>query len=98
MFRGWKKEKRSWFCEESQRDLSGRLPLSEAQTGKLLKVTSIKGGRGLCARMAALGIYPGVEMEVVCSGCGSPCLVRIQGGTVSLGSGVAQNILVQGMV
>jgi len=69
-------------------------PLSHARAGGRFRVASITGGRHLCARMAAMGIYPGAEMELVCAGCGSPCLVRIHGGTLSLGAGVSQQILV----
>ncbi len=72
----------------------GALPLSHAQAGKRLKVVGFAGGRHLCARMAAMGIYPGVEMELLCAGCGSPCLVRVHGGTLSLGKGVSNKILV----
>jgi ferrous iron transport protein A len=70
------------------------LPLCNAQAGKRLKVACIDGGRRLCARMASMGIYPGVEMEVLCSGCGRPCLVRVHGGTISLGAGLSDKIMV----
>jgi ferrous iron transport protein A len=57
-------------------------------------VKKIAGGRSLCARMAALGIYPGVEIEVLCSGCNAPCVIRVHDGTLSLGAGVSQKIFV----
>lgn len=41
-----------------------------------------------------MGIYPGSELELLCSGCDSPCVVRVKGGTLSLGKGVSENILV----
>jgi len=44
--------------------------------------------------MAALGIYPGVELELLCSGCGAPCLVKVRGSTLSLGAGVSRKIKV----
>ncbi|MCE5242141.1 MAG: ferrous iron transport protein A [Desulfobacteraceae bacterium] len=75
-------------------DCSSALPLCNARSGRRLKVACIEGGRRLCARMASMGIYPGVEMEVLCSGCGSPCLVRVHGGTLSLGAGVSEKIMV----
>jgi ferrous iron transport protein A len=68
--------------------------LSNARPGERCKVAGIQGGRHLCARMAAMGIYPGVEMEVVCAGCNCPCLVRVHGCTLSLGSGLSNKILV----
>lgn len=69
-------------------------PLCQARAGRRFKVACIQGGRQMCARMASLGIYPGVEMEVLCEGCGSPCLVRVHGGTISLGHGVSDKIMV----
>ncbi len=65
------------------------LPLCNAESGKRVKVACVNGERGLCARMAALGIYPGVEMMMLCSGC-----VRVNGGTLSLGVDISNKILV----
>ncbi|NLI82377.1 MAG: ferrous iron transport protein A [Deltaproteobacteria bacterium] len=72
----------------------GVLPLSRAPQGCRIRVEGIDGGRQLCARMAALGIYPGVEMELLCASCGSPCLIKLRGSTLSLGAGVSEKILV----
>ncbi len=44
--------------------------------------------------MAAMGLYPGVEADVLCSETGSQCLLKINGGTISLGPDVSDNILV----
>jgi ferrous iron transport protein A len=65
------------------------MPLCKAESGKKVKVACLHGERGLCARMAALGIYPGVEMHLLCSGC-----VRVNGGTLSLGKDISDMILV----
>jgi len=81
-------------CSGRSRSAPQEMPLSEAKTGNRVKVKRIEGGRKLCARMAAMGIYPGVEMDLVCAGCGSPCMVRLRGGTYCLGKGVSQKILV----
>lgn len=94
MLKGWKW---GWACPRAhgeQISESIELPLSHVQVGKRVKVKKIQGGRHLCARMAAMGIYPGVEVELLCAGCDSPCLVRVHGGTLSLGAGVSQKILV----
>lgn len=72
-----------------------KLPLSSAPAGKRVKVCGVTGGRNLCGRMAAMGIYPGVEVELLCGGCGCPCMVKVNGGTLSLGAGVSQKILVK---
>ena len=65
------------------------MPLCKAKAGKRFKVSCVHGERGLCARMAALGIYPGAEMQLLCSGC-----VRVNGGTLSLGEDISEKILV----
>ncbi len=65
------------------------VPLCKTKAGKRVKVARVRGERGLCARMAALGIYPGVEMHLLCSGC-----VRVNGGILSLGEDVSDKILV----
>lgn len=94
MFNCWRQREKNPFDAVKSSCCAVSLRLSDAPAGTRLKVASIAGGRRLCARMAAMGIYPGVEMELVCAGCGSPCLVRVHGGTLSLGAGISQNILV----
>lgn len=76
-------------CEKQKRRDCTLTPLCKAKAGKRLKVACVDGERSLCARMAALGIYPGAEMQVLCSGC-----VRVNGGTLSLGKDVSDKILV----
>lgn len=81
-------------CKGGAETKRSGVPLCDAKTGGKVKVACVDGGRSLCARMAALGIYPGVEMQLLCSGCNCPCLVRVHGGTLSLGKGVSDKILV----
>lgn len=69
-------------------------PLSDnLRTGKV-KVCRITGDRKVCGRMASMGIYPGVEADIICPENGGQCLLKVQGGTISLDSEVSQNILV----
>ena len=65
------------------------IPLCKAKAGKRLRVSRVDGERGLCACMSALGIYPGAEMQLLCEGC-----VRVNGGILSLGEDISENILV----
>jgi ferrous iron transport protein A len=67
----------------------GSVPLCKAEAGKTVKVASVRGKREICARMAALGIYPGVELQLLCSGS-----VRVNGGVLSLGRDISDKILV----
>jgi ferrous iron transport protein A len=69
-------------------------PLSKrANTGRV-KVCKVTGDRKICARMASMGLYPGVEADVICAETGSQCLLKINGGTISLDSDVSDNIFV----
>jgi ferrous iron transport protein A len=77
------------LCDRPSNEECARMPLCKAGLGKKVKVACVNGERRLCARMAALGIYPGVEMELLCSGC-----VRVNGGTLSLGKDVSDKIFV----
>lgn len=93
MFRCFRR-KESRCCKSFQELDAQAQPLSAAPMGKRFRIAGIKGGRRLCARMAAMGVYPGAEMELLCAGCGSPCLIKVRGGTLSLGAGVSDKILV----
>jgi Fe2+ transport system protein FeoA len=69
-------------------------PLSQqGKTGRI-KVCKVTGDRIICGRIAAMGVYPGVEADIICSGIGSQCILKVNGGTVSLDADVSENILV----
>ncbi|HDL89832.1 MAG TPA: ferrous iron transport protein A [Thermodesulforhabdus norvegica] len=70
------------------------IPLPEAEPGASVRITRIEGGRRLCARLAHMGIYPGTIMEVISSGRGAPCIVRVRNATISLGRGMSRKIIV----
>ncbi|MDH3348413.1 MAG: ferrous iron transport protein A [Desulfobulbaceae bacterium] len=70
------------------------LPLANSCCGDKLKVCKITGDRASCARMANLGLLPGCELELLCPLRGENCLVKLNGGTISLDEPSAQNILV----
>jgi len=44
--------------------------------------------------MANLGLLPGCELELLCKGNGQQCMVKINGGTISLDASTAANIMV----
>ncbi len=80
----WGKEK----CSESVAPLS-----QKGRTGRI-RIRKVTGDRRLCARMASMGVYPGIEAEVICPENGSQCILKIEGGTISLDNSVSDNILV----
>jgi|GEM_PF-546468 Fe2+ transport system protein A len=70
-------------------------PLSESCCTSSMRVCAVTGDRQTCARMAALGILPGSELEVLCKGGGHQhCMIRINGATLSLDAIAASAIMV----
>ncbi|MCX7822466.1 MAG: ferrous iron transport protein A [Syntrophobacterales bacterium] len=96
LFKSWK-DGCPWLTNPNRFDLpkEGLKPLSVADPGKKFKVCRILGGRSACARLAHMGIYPGVEVELLCGGCNAPCIVKVHNVTISLGHGISQKILVE---
>jgi ferrous iron transport protein A len=81
-------------CFEKKQCRNLIAPLSKrARTGRV-KVCKVTGDRKICARMASMGLYPGVEADVICSETGSTCLLKVNGGTISLDADVSENIFV----
>ncbi|WP_028582947.1 FeoA family protein [Desulfogranum mediterraneum] len=68
--------------------------LAEACSCGRLKVCRVNGDRKNCARMAHLGLLPGTEIELLCKGGGDQCMVKINGGTISLDRSIATQIMV----
>lgn len=72
----------------------GIRPLSETCCHGRVRVCAINGDRKTCAQMANLGVLPGCELELLCKGGGRRCMIKINGGTISLDAPTAANILV----
>ncbi len=81
-------------CLNRRQDNDQVEPLSRKGGGGRVKVCKINGNRKVCARMASMGVYPGAEADIICAENGHQCLLKINGGTVSLDSDVSNNILV----
>jgi len=69
-------------------------PLSTRDETGRIKICKVTGDRTICGRIAAMGVYPGVEADIICSGRGSYCILKVNGGTLSLDANVSENILV----
>lgn len=70
------------------------MPLTESCCNRRIRVCSVNGDRQTCARMANLGVLPGSEMELLCKGGGQQCMIKVNGGTISLDASTASTILV----
>jgi len=78
----------------SQKCPADMRPLSRACRRGKVRVCKVCGDRKNCARMANLGLLPGTELELLCPRRGRQCMVRLNGGTLSLDEPTADNIYV----
>ena len=70
------------------------VPLSLIDSGRKARLHAICAGRGLTARLASMGLVPGVEVEVVNSSAKGPFVVSVKGARLILGRGMVSKILV----
>ncbi len=59
------------------------------------KVVALPCGRGLAARLIALGLTPGCEVCVLQNRGRGPVIVEVHGARVALGRGQAEKVLVE---
>ncbi len=70
------------------------MSLSAVEAGRRVRVVSVAGGHGVVSRLAALGVLPGVEVEVLINSMHGPSLVAVMGTRIALGRGMAHKVLV----
>jgi ferrous iron transport protein A len=70
------------------------MPLAMVNPGSRVKLVSVNGGRGISARLAAMGLLPGVEVEVVSKDPGGPFILEVKGSRLVIGRGMALKIVV----
>ncbi len=68
------------------------MPLTEITEGMKAKLHSITGGRELRTRLAALGLLPGTEIEVVQNSGKGPFVVSVKGSRIVIGRGMASRV------
>ena len=71
------------------------MSLSSVPSGKRVRLMTVDAGRGLRARLAAMGLVPGVEIEVVRNTGRGPFVVAVKGSRVMLGRGMVQKVIVE---
>lgn len=72
------------------------IPLAMATPGKVVKLVTIHGGRGIRKRLADLGLTPGTTLRVVQSNSRGPIIVSFKDDVrLALGRGMAYKIKVE---
>ncbi len=69
------------------------IPLPLVVPGTRVQLNEVRAGHALGARLASMGLYPGVEVEVVSGSSRGPVVVALDGARVVLGQSVARKIL-----
>ncbi|MBE0565113.1 MAG: ferrous iron transport protein A [Krumholzibacteria bacterium] len=71
------------------------MTLSMVHEGARAVLRSIGGGQQMRGRLAALGLLPGTELEVVQNSGGGPFVVAVRGSRIVIGRGMAARIEVE---
>ncbi len=69
--------------------------LSTLPSDAEVKLVRINAGRGLAARLAAMGLVPGVTVRVLNNAGQGPFVLAVRSSRIVLGRGVARKVLVE---
>ncbi len=69
-------------------------PLAQVPSGQRVRITGDQGGRMLRARLLALGLNLGREVDILQNNRGL-IIVGLNGGRVALGKGISQKVLTE---
>ncbi|MEG4838189.1 FeoA family protein [Microcoleus sp. B9-D4] len=72
-------------------------PLAMASIGEKLRIVKLKGSEGTVRRLIAMGLVPGIEVQII-SNSGGSVIVAIGDNRIGLGAGMAQKILYTNLV
>jgi Fe2+ transport system protein FeoA len=70
------------------------MPLTNVEPGKRVYIIGLNAGQAMQGRLAAMGLLPGVQIEVIASSAWGPIIVAVKGSRVILGHGMAQKVMV----
>jgi Fur family ferric uptake transcriptional regulator len=82
------------LCEDCLAKREKNPPLQHAAVGEKVRVVEVLGSRGFQARMTAMGLSPGVLLEVINNNPAGPFIVAAHGTRLALDADMAQAILV----
>ncbi|MCK9275849.1 MAG: ferrous iron transport protein A [Syntrophales bacterium] len=70
------------------------MPLTIVKQGKRVRLVSVEAGRDLKSRLAAMGLIPGAEIDVLRNANHGPFIISVLGSRIMLGRGMAMKIMV----
>ncbi len=69
-------------------------PLTIVSSGKIVKIVSLMGGKGIHQHLIGMGLDIGSEIEVIHQGVPGPFIVGVKETRLAIGAGMAQKIMV----
>ena len=69
--------------------------LKDIISGSNVKLLKIEAGQALKARLAAMGLLPGVQFKIINNGHPGPLVIDLKGSRIVLGRGMAGKIVVR---
>ncbi len=73
---------------------SRAMQLSDVETGRRVFIVAVSAGHGLQGRLAAMGLVPGVQVDVVLNSSKGPFIIAVKGSRIILGHGMAGKVIV----
>jgi len=70
------------------------MSLTNVEPAKRVNIIGLNAGQGMQGRLAAMGLVPGQQIEVISSSAWGPIIVVVKGSRVILGHGMAQKVMV----
>jgi DtxR family Mn-dependent transcriptional regulator len=72
----------------------GPVVLGTVEAGRKVRIVALKAGRRLEARLAAMGLLPGTEVQIVANPSNGPSILAIRNTRLVVGRGMTDKILV----
>ncbi|HDR15817.1 MAG TPA: ferrous iron transport protein A [Desulfobacteraceae bacterium] len=87
--------KSNYFSKAGPESKGCAKSLAAVQIGKPVRFVGVDAGRGLTARLTAMGFVPGMEIQLLRSCRNGPFLVEVMGARMMLGREMGQKIIVE---
>ena len=83
------------ICSDCLEERSFVIPLDRANTGEMVKIVEVEGGRKINMRLSAMGIKVGEHLEIVSTRPGAQAVVAVGDSRFIIGKGMANKVMVQ---
>ena len=85
------------IVDTAQSDSTPTMPLMMASAGEEVLLAEVRGGRGLCHRLAEMGLMPGARFRIISKGSPGPFIIDLMGSRLMLGQGMVHRVFVRGL-